>query len=181
MGQHGQQPVRHWHTKIVVVSHSNLDGSDRQSLIRECQIFETLDLDHEENNPHDPNAIRVLRKTGEQLGYLRAELAKEIVSKANNGYRFVVFIKDITGGRKKGQSRGVNLLVIQAAPGVRDGAVERYLKDLVRTDPELEGTKIERGTSSLGGADAENAASGCLLFMVLVLVIAIAVCIYMMR
>jgi hypothetical protein len=146
----GYRPVRHFHTKIVGVSHCNPDGSDRQGLIRECQVFETLDLDHEESNPHDPNAVRVLRKTGEQLGYLRAELAAEIVSKAKSGYRFVVFIKDITGGNRKGQSLGVNLLVIQAEPGVGDGPVKRYLNQLIKTDPELQGASIgNKGRGSL--------------------------------
>ena len=65
------------------------------------RLFETLDLDHEEDNLHDPNAVRVLRRTGEQLGYLRSELAAEIVSKSNHGYRFVVFIKDLTGNERK--------------------------------------------------------------------------------
>jgi HIRAN domain len=63
--------------------------------------LETLELDHEDDNPHDPNAVRVSRKTGEQLGYLRAELAAEIVSKSEHGYQFVVFITDITGDERK--------------------------------------------------------------------------------
>lgn len=142
MGQSGYRPVRHFHTKIVGVSHPNSDGSDRQEHIRKCRHFEALDLDHEESNPHDPNAVRVLRKTGEQLGYLRAELAAEIVSKAKNGYRFMVFIKDVTGDGLEGQALGVNLLVIQAEPGVGDGPVKRYIRHLISTDPELQGTSV---------------------------------------
>src|SRR5215470_3215511 len=100
MGRAEQRPVRHFHTKIAGVTHRNRDGSDRQELIRECQVFEPLDLEHEAVNPHDPNAVRVLRKTGEQLGYLRAELAADIVSKSKCGYRFEVFITDISGDER---------------------------------------------------------------------------------
>jgi hypothetical protein len=167
MGDAGQRPVRHFHTKIVGVSHQNADGSDRQRLIRECRLFETLVLDHEEDNPHDPNAVRVLRQTGEQLGYLGAELAEEIVWKSNNGYRFLVLIKDITGGKRKAQSLGVNLLVIQAEPGVGEGPAKRYLKQLIKDDPELEGARIESGGLGCFVALAFIVACGLIIYLVL--------------
>jgi hypothetical protein len=167
MGQTGYRPVRHFHTKIVGVSHRNPDGSERQRLIRDCQVLETLELDHEESNPNDPNAVRVLRKTGQQLGYLRAELAAEIVSKAKSGYRFVVFIKDITGNERKGQSLGVNLLVIQAEPGVGDGPVKKYLKHSIGTDPELQGAKIGGGGRGKLIALALIIASGVILYLLM--------------
>ncbi len=137
--------VRHFHTKIAGVTHKNRDGSNRQKLIRGCSVFETLELDHEEDNPHDPNAVRVCRENGQQLGYLNAALAQEVVSKSGRGYRFAVFIKDITGGRRKGQSLGVNLLIVLAEPGVGDREVKRYVKQLIEEDPELEGAKIKNG------------------------------------
>ncbi len=56
---------------------------------------------------------------------------------------FEVFIKDITGG--EGKSFGVNLLIIQAEPGIGDQLVKNYLNRLIRDDPELEGAKIESG------------------------------------
>jgi hypothetical protein len=137
--------VRHFHTKIVGVTHKNADGSDRQRIIKKCGLFERLTLDHEESNPHDPNAVRVCRPNGQQLGYLSADLAPEIVSKSKKGYRFGVFIKDITGGKRKGHSLGVNLLVIQAEPGITDRQVTKYAKALARSDPEMEGIKVGGG------------------------------------
>jgi len=62
------RPVRHFHTKVVGVSHENDDGSSRQAIIRKCKPLEKLDLDHDEGNPHDPNAVRVCRENGGQLG-----------------------------------------------------------------------------------------------------------------
>src|SRR3954462_1757785 len=112
MAQSKNRQIRHFYTKIAGVTHRNDDRSDRQKIIQKCQLFEQLLLDHEEDNPHDPNAIRVCRTNGQQLGYLNSGLASEIASKAKKGYRFGVFIKNITGGRKKGESLGVNLLII---------------------------------------------------------------------
>ena len=139
--------VGHFHTKIAGVTHKNSDGTDRQKLIRDCQVFETLVLDHEEDNAHDPNAVRVCRENGRQLGYLNADLADEIVWKCKKGYRYVVIIKDITGGKKKGQSFGVNLLIVEAEPKAADGQVKSYLKQLIRDDPELKGAKLKSGCS----------------------------------
>ena len=146
MARSSQSGICHFHTKIVGVTHKNSDGSSRQKLIRNCRLFEDLRLNHEENNPHDPNAVRVCRENGQQLGYLNAGLAEEVVSKSSKGYRFGVLIKDLTGGGK-GRSLGVNLLIVQADPGVDDRHVKGYLKGLIREDPELEGAKIDGGSS----------------------------------
>lgn len=136
--------IRHFHTKVVGVTHKNADGTDRQTVIRKCRLFENLALDHEEDNPHDPNAVRVFRINGQQLGYLNAGLAEEIVEKSESGYHFAVFIKDLTGGNK-GQSVGVNLLIVQAEPGASTSRVKRDLKRLIRDDPELRGMRLRSG------------------------------------
>jgi hypothetical protein len=162
-----QSRICHFHTKIVGVSHKNPDGSSRQKLIRSCRLFEDLVLDHEEHNPHDPNAVRVCRENGHQLGYLNANLAEEVVSKSSKGYRFGVLVKDLTGGGK-GESLGVNLLIVQADPGVDDRQVKEYVKTLIREDPELRGAKIDGGSSGR--------------FLILVLLVAIgAIAYFFMR
>ncbi len=70
---------------------------------------------------------------------------EEIVWKSEQGYRFVAFIKDITGGRKGAQTFGVNLLVVEADPGVADRLAKKYLNQLIREDPELRGMKLKSG------------------------------------
>ncbi len=157
--------VRHFHSKIVGVTYENSDGSDRQKHIQKCRPFETLVLDHEEDDLHDANAVRVYRQNGQQLGYLNAELAREIVLKAERGYRFVAFVKELTGGRK-GQSVGSSLLILQAEPGANDRHVKNYLKDLIRHDPELEGANVQGGCS------------GRLLFPIAIIVIGVILYFY---
>jgi HIRAN domain len=146
MARSRDSEVCHFHTKIVGVTYQNSDGSYRQKLIRKCRLFESLLLDHEEDNPHDANAVRVCRQNGQQLGYLDGGLAEEIVRKSNRGYRFATFVKEVTGGRK-GEWLGVNLLILQAEPGVNDRQVKNYLRQLIREDPELDGANVNGGCS----------------------------------
>jgi len=122
--------LRHYYTKVVGVTHHNDDGTSRQEIISRCEPLERLDLDHEEDNPVDPNAIAVLRENGEKLGHLRRELACDVVSRIKQGFSFAVFIKDLTGRQSASMSLGVNLLIIEAAPGVTAAEAQAYLDNL---------------------------------------------------
>jgi hypothetical protein len=72
----------HFFSKVVGVTHRNADGSSCQAIIKRCRLLEKLDLNHEDDNPADPNAARVCRENGEQIGYLREELAEEVVDRS---------------------------------------------------------------------------------------------------
>ncbi len=66
-------------TKVVGVSHQNQDGTSRQKIISdEVRENDLLILEPEPDNPHDPNAVRVLSKQGNQIGYLKKEVAEQI-------------------------------------------------------------------------------------------------------
>ncbi len=119
--------IRHFFTKVAGVSHANQDGTSRQKIIKKCRTLEKLTLDHEEDNPHDRNAVRVCRENGEQIGYLQQELAEEVVSRSERGYRYAAFVKDVTGGRPSSPTHGINLLIIVALPGISDSEVQRYI------------------------------------------------------
>jgi|SRR6185437_4147683 hypothetical protein len=66
---------RIFRTHIAGVTHCNSDGTRRQSILRKCQIGEEVILIDEPDNKYDPNAIKVCRRNGEQLGYIPAESA----------------------------------------------------------------------------------------------------------
>jgi hypothetical protein len=61
-----------------------------------------------------------------------------------DGRQAIRLDEDLTGG-KKGQFIGVNLLIVQAEPGVRTSCVKNYLKRLCRDDPELRGMRVKSG------------------------------------
>jgi len=98
-------------------------------------VGEQLVLDTEEDNPVDPNAVRVLRGNGEQLGYLPAYLAKEVAEGNQAGRRYAVFICDLTGGTKTKPARGANLFILVSEPNVSDSEAQKYLESL--DDPEV--------------------------------------------
>ena len=66
---------RVFRTHVAGVTHRNSDGTRRQAIIRKCSIGEKVDLVDEPDNKYDPNAIKVCRKNGEQLGYIPAGYA----------------------------------------------------------------------------------------------------------
>lgn len=130
-----KQRVKHFFTKIAGVTHRNQDGTNRQRIIERCKLLEKLILEHEEDNPVDPNAIKICRENGQQLGYLNADLAPRVVRESNEGYRFAAFISDLTGGRREAPTRGVNLLVVVANPGVTDREAQDYVDSLLTDLP----------------------------------------------
>src|SRR4051812_41830222 len=100
----------HFFSKVAGISHQNGDGSQRQAIASACRMGEKLTLDSEPDNTVDANAIRVLRDNGEQLGYLGASVAEDVTVKAAKGYRYAVFVANVTGGNDK--SLGCNLVIV---------------------------------------------------------------------
>jgi hypothetical protein len=95
-------------TKIAGVTHRNKNRTSRQRLIAQCRVGEELALEREPDNPVDPDAIRVLRVTGEQLGYIPAHVAASGLAKdLDRGERPKCRIVNLTGG--DGLTRGVNI------------------------------------------------------------------------
>ncbi len=125
--------MRHFFAHVAGESFRNADGSERQTIIARCRLGEPLVLEHEPDNPHDINAIKVLRRTGEQIGYLTRELAGQLVSQGPDGfYAFVAGVRRSGGGLY-----GVALLMVEADAGDDagdDAAVERYAHRVLSQD-----------------------------------------------
>jgi hypothetical protein len=153
--------IRHMFTKVVGVTMRNPDGVSRQKVVAACSPLEKLKLEHEDDNPADPNAVAVRRKNGQQLGYLRAEIAEEVVRRSKQGYRYGAYVTAITGGTKGKGSRGANLLLIIAEPGVTDRKVQKYANKLA-VDP----TIVDRQASPVARPKI-----GCLLKLIVVVLI----------
>lgn len=130
------EQIKHFFTKVVGVNHKNDDGSSRQAIIKCCRLLEPLVFDHEEHNPQDPNAIGVCRQNGQQIGYLRRELAEEVVSKSAKGYKYAAHIMTLTGGEPSAPSRGVNIVIVVGKPGTTNEQAQSYVNRVVQ--PQLE-------------------------------------------
>ncbi len=62
---------------VAGVSHANRDGSSRQNMLTMLGHGDTLWIEREPSNPHDPNALRVMSKYG-QIGYVPRQLAASL-------------------------------------------------------------------------------------------------------
>jgi len=104
--------LRPFYSKVVGVTHANADRSQRQQIIAQCEQGERLRLVREPDNPHDPNAVAVVRLSGEQLGYLSSDLACEIAPRLDRGSRVDVEVAQVTGGEWfSDRSYGVNIKI----------------------------------------------------------------------
>jgi len=128
--------MRHFFAHVAGESFRNDDGSDRQAIIQRCQVGEPLTLEHEPDNPHDINAVRVLRRTGEQIGYLERDFAGQVVSGSAKGTDYLAFVAGV--GRGGGGLYGVALLIVVNDDDVGDATVERYVRRMLAKDRPVE-------------------------------------------
>jgi HIRAN domain len=141
--------LRHFFGNVAGESHRNADGSDRQAIIPRCRVGDLLVLEHEPDNPHDINAIRVLRQNGEQIGYLEREFAGEVVSRSAKGWRYHAVIAGL-GRSRRSALYGVSLLLIVDGDGASDAEVMAYAREILSRDLQVEAStpQVPRPSSS---------------------------------
>ena len=136
-----EAPIWHFFANVVGVSYPNADGSDRQEIIARCTPLEQLDLVPDPHNPHDPNAIRVCRQNGEQIGHLARGLAAKTTERLADGYGYTAWVMNILG--RDGPAfeaadedefdddgecpLGMNILILVVSPEVTDAEAQEYL------------------------------------------------------
>jgi hypothetical protein len=161
--------LEHFFGQVAGESHRNDDGTDRQAIIRRCRVGELLVLQHEPDNPHDINAIRVLRQNGEQIGYLEREFAGEVVSRSAKGRHYHALIAGI-GRPRRSAFYGVALLIVVENDGANDTEVVAYAHKILSRDRRV-------GASASGGSRAVSVdwlVVGTILAVVLVLIAILA-------
>ncbi len=90
-------------SKVVGVSKENPDGASRQEIIKnEVEEGDLLSLEVEPENEFDPNAIKVLSRTGNQIGYLSRETAERIRSAIQNEVSITVKASWVSGEKMLG-------------------------------------------------------------------------------
>ncbi len=90
-------------TKVVGVSFEN-----RQEVIAKLQMGDRVWLEREPFNAFDTNAVRVIRNNGEQIGYIRRQLARSLaplMDRLDSPIRGKVYL--LTGSRYDDYSLGV--------------------------------------------------------------------------
>lgn len=98
-----------FYTNIAGVSFDNEDGSNRQSILRECKTGEKLILTHYPI-PEDINAVKVTRLNGQQIGWLNKLNAREIAPYLDRGESVEAEITSL-GNSKIGKPIWCNILI----------------------------------------------------------------------
>jgi hypothetical protein len=117
--------ITHFFSKVVGVTQNNADGTWRQMVLGTCQPGEPLRFVADPGNVYDENAIKVMRASGEQLGYLNKELAEEINAKILEGYKYVVAVAGVTEPLHGGW-HGCNILIFEAGPHDSFESLEQF-------------------------------------------------------
>lgn len=102
-------------TKIVGVS---FEG--RQQKVAGLSEGAELAVVRQPDNPYDPHAMALMTAEGDQVGFLRRQIARVLAPLADAGVRYRARVLQVTGGDQR--SWGVNIEVARAEDaGARDG------------------------------------------------------------
>jgi phosphotransferase system HPr-like phosphotransfer protein len=98
-------------TKVVGVSMENTDGTSRQEIIKlEVEENDKLKLEAEPDNAYDPNAIKVLSKNGNQIGYLNKEMAEKVKPALRHGTEMHITASWVNGEKMLGVGLRIELV-----------------------------------------------------------------------
>lgn len=90
-------------SKVVGVSKVNNDGSSRQEFIKNEVLEEdVLRFELEPENEFDPNAVKVLSKHGNQIGYLSRDTAERVRPAILNEAEIKVIASWVSGEKMLG-------------------------------------------------------------------------------
>ena len=105
-------PAQAIYATVTCLTERNGDGTARQKLIKECHVGDKVSLVGDPDHPSDPNAVRVCRLSGEQIGCLRKETTAEVGPRIDAGLRFETEIIRLSGGsRLSKRPRSVKILI----------------------------------------------------------------------
>lgn len=96
-------------TKIAGVTFQNEDGTNRQDHIKRLNKGDILGLELDDNNPYDCNAIKILDKENNILGYIKKTLCADIRAGMKKGWKYEVKVSMVTGQDQ--QTVGCNILI----------------------------------------------------------------------
>ena len=98
-------------SKVVGVSQNNDNGSSRQEIIeKEVAEEDSLILKPEPDNTFDRNAVKVLSKFGNQIGYLNRDLAEKVSPALENSTKMYVKASWVNGEKMLGVGIRIELV-----------------------------------------------------------------------
>jgi hypothetical protein len=102
--------------RIAGCTFRNLDGTDRQHLIRGAKAFDLLELRREPDSPFDKYAVQIVSQAGQQLGYLEKHVARETARKMDAGEVWIGTVRSV-GRSDDGRHWGARIQLFGWPPG----------------------------------------------------------------
>lgn len=99
-----------FNSKITGVSFKSESGVKRQKLVKKLKAGEILYLIPDRHNKHDANAIMVMNRNEDDLGFLPSDTAADLKRELEQGKKFFGQVTEKTGGglfKKTGINIGV--------------------------------------------------------------------------
>lgn len=114
---------RHHSVELRGVTDQNADGTDRQTLLRTCSVGEELKFAPSDAERNSTEALRILRKSGEELGFVPPHT--EVIDKLREGRKFRVKLAKVYPYRGHGhdgkQGAVLDFEEVSEAPAVASG------------------------------------------------------------
>ena len=108
--------------------HSKIAGvtfEERQSIVKQLKVGDTLILEREPTNIYDKNAIKVLLPDKRHVGYINKTLARDLSEAMDRKNNYSCFVSGITG--QTHDSYGCNIIIAIDNKEVNlDGANKQY-------------------------------------------------------
>lgn len=139
--------------RIAGIKYPNDDGSDRESICRNCNEGEELVLKHTPVR-QDKNAIKILRESGEQLGWIPREYTREIASNLDHGEKLEVVFKSLY--RSINGPLSANIYVTKPGAGA-----DNDVKNIPPLPPLRNFKSIEMKTCGVCGASVGDKVTKC--------------------
>jgi HIRAN domain len=111
---HREGEKRHWLLPVVGESFKNDDCTSRQAIIARCRQGERIQFVREPSNRYDPNAIKVCRANGEQIGHVGKDDAARLADELDAGHTFLAEIAFINPAAGRKRHAGVVLRIAVA-------------------------------------------------------------------
>lgn len=130
---------RTFRTKVVGVTFQNPDGTNRQEIISKCKVGEYVLLIRDYENSYDQYAIAVLRKTGEQIGFIDKDVAfrhegmNDLAPHIDEGGEVAAKIVDLIGEDHSGSEGCVIEIEVGGEPYLVKEAESRELRDKAKS------------------------------------------------
>jgi len=129
--------VYHLFTYVAGIQFPNTDGTSRQEFAKTLRVGQSLELVHDNDNPHDANAIKVLVSRDRQIGFLPRKIAIEVAPLHKRGWKYGCFVTSLgeeweyDADDNETEQINADVLLVGAGPSATDADAQAYFNAVI--------------------------------------------------